>query len=91
MFLRVNGPPKNWKDYRVLDLDKKVLIPNIVEADDETGRYTIMIKNPETGKPLVNLHRQPRVKSMQGNIKIMRADIRHPKNSQAPNIRKLIT
>ena len=84
MFIRVGGPPFNWNDYRVWDVDKHILLSNVTEANDETGRYTIMIKNPETGQPLINTKGQPAVKVLQGNIKIVHKGEGQPTNSQRP-------
>lgn len=36
-FIRVGGPPVDWTEYVVLDLDRKAILENVVEADAECG------------------------------------------------------
>lgn len=41
-YVRVGGPPENWTELIVLDLDKKEILSNVVEADAESG-WAILI------------------------------------------------
>lgn len=87
MFVRTGGPPHNWQEYRILDLNTNKLIPNVKEADDGSGAYTIVIKNPATGVPLVNQHGQERIKKQFGNIRIVHVSQLQP-NNIAPHFTK---
>ncbi len=73
MYVAVNGPPADWKCYKVLDARTNKEIRNVIWANDETGEYEIIVKHPTTGEPFVHPSTgNPMRAKKRGNIKIVR-------------------
>ena len=82
MFVRVGGPPKDWRDYYVIDVKTNELIPSVGEANDDTGDYTIIVRSTTTGEALMHPDgKRVMSRSMKGNIRIVHKALFKPKNS----------